>query len=146
MVNWLMVRDILGHGDPAGSNIYFYTDNIDTGLIRMGPLWDFDMAFEMSESWSLQHDVGFLPFEYAWQSADFRKKYTAKWVSMAPTIEKELFDALDGLAASEGKAIERSRTRNSNIWGDPKTLSSEIEAEKAFFTKQLAWINAQLSP
>ena len=41
---WMLAHDILGNTDGAGSNIFITKyDNTETSLIKMGPLWDFDV-------------------------------------------------------------------------------------------------------
>ena len=146
MASWLLVRDILGHGDPAGSNLYFYTDNIRSGKIKMGPLWDFDAAFEEAERWSLQHDAPYLPFYNLIQNAAFNKVYASKWAAVAPSLEQELSQAMDEFYASEGAAIEESRRINSSLWGNFPTLADEIRTYKEFFHKQIPWIENQFNP
>ena len=44
---WLIVRDVMGEGDAAGANTYYYKYDFDpqdptSTPLKMGPVWDFD--------------------------------------------------------------------------------------------------------
>jgi len=73
---WLLARDILGQGDPSGSNMYFYKNSsASSDLIKMGPLWDFDSAFMHEDDWSEQHEVTFLSYYKLCENETFVNEY-----------------------------------------------------------------------
>ena len=110
----------------------------------MGPLWDFDAAFEVDENWSLQHIAPTLPFARLMSIPAFRKTYIARWRAIHPTLEQTVNERLDLLISTQGEALERSRRRNSDLWGKRPSLAEETAQIRNDLHKQLAWMTAQL--
>ena len=144
--SWILARDLLGQTDAAGSNLYYYRmDNAAGTKIKMGPLWDFDTAFEMNSTWSLQHDVSYLEFDELFEMPAFRTAYAARWTAVAPGLEERLSARMDELLRTQGKAINESRTLDRARWLiGSKPLEDEIREDKAWFQRQLAWMSAQI--
>jgi len=145
--SWLLARDILGQGDPSGSNIYFYKySSASTDLIKMGPLWDFDSAFMHTSSWSEQHDVTYLPYNQLLKNETFANAYIAKWNEVSASLQADIFAQLDSLKASYGAAINKSRQLDKKRWGGAYvSIENEIATDKAYFTTHLAWMNEQIT-
>ena len=143
--SWLLVRDILGQGDPVGSNIYFFMRS-SGAKVEMGPMWDFDSAFEFTEHWSAQHDADFLPFAKLFNDPVFVKAYTDKWISVVKNLEMSITGSLSTLGEAQGKALDDARARNNNVWSrNGKSFTAESADVRAYLRKQLPWINARVA-
>ena len=56
---WILIHDLLGTDDAAGSNRFLYKNDLEAGdplssKLMMGTLWDFDSSFR-SDGWSYLH-------------------------------------------------------------------------------------------
>ena len=143
--SWLLVRDILGQGDPVGSNIYFFMRSSGS-KVEMGPMWDFDSVFEFTEHWSAQHDADFLPFAKLMKDPVFVQAYTGKWISVVKGLEGGLTGSLNSLNAEQGKALDDACTRDNNVWKrNSKNFTQESADVRAYLRKQLPWINARIA-
>ena len=84
---WLLVHDILGSFDAAGSNIFMskYDATSETKL-SMVTNWDFDSNFRQEGNWSKQHDaeVAYAPFLFRSDDPKFAETYLALFDSLAP--------------------------------------------------------------
>lgn len=148
---WLLCRDILGHGDAVGSNLYYYIYDLASSdasdrKIHMGPLWDFDGAFATVSGWSAQHDAGYLYFAYLFELPEFRAAYEELWSALYPQLLDTIEDALEALYAAQGAGLEESRALDSVRWQVERTsLKDETETVLDFFEEQLAWMEQQIS-
>lgn len=59
---WELIQDLVGNGDPFGSNIFLYRNDFDSGdpfseKLKIGPIWDLDGSFRTSyNKWTLIHN------------------------------------------------------------------------------------------
>ncbi len=144
---WLLARDILGQGDPSGSNIYFYKNSASSAdLVKMGPLWDFDSAFMHEDDWSEQHEVTYLPYYKLVENETFAENYIAAWKEISDTLQSEIFAQLDQLQKTQGAAINKSRQLDKKRWGGAYVpIETEIKNVKAYFTSHLSWMNQKIA-
>lgn len=154
---WIMVRDLMRQEDAGGSNMYYFIYSLEPGnpteyQLKMGPLWDFDMALRASETrfeqlngWSAQHTISYTYFSYLFDTEYFTSLYRQKWNSL-PQDALEQFDRyLEQIAATEGMDIQKSRELDAERWGTACTdLRQEIDYDKAFIRRQYEWITAEL--
>lgn len=112
VVRWLLGWDILGSGDPAGTNIFIVKKDEDS-KVKMGPMWDFDKAFEIRDRWP---DVRVAP--YFWftpmiYSTDrtFMREYSKMWHEQGHSILDSLRKKIDYFEQStEGTDYAKSLT------------------------------------
>lgn len=147
---WIMARDLLGSGDPLGSNAYYYLrhfDGVNTrDQLSMGPLWDFDAAFSKPASWSEQHGTPTLYFTQLFENMDFCRCYLSKWLAVSPTLSTDLAKDLAALIDAEGEAIDRAREQNAQRWGsDYVSLEEEAAQRLDWLDQQIVWIDGQLA-
>ncbi len=147
---WIMARDILGQSDAAGSNIYFYLEDFDANdysanLLKMGPLWDFDSAFDVAGAWSPQHTVEFLHHHYLFMMDTFRNVYTMQWQALSPHLLSDIDRHLDGLVSSQGKAIDESRKLDSARWKTAYTpLEQEVKKDRDWLAARIRWMDIRI--
>ncbi|MCR4902037.1 MAG: CotH kinase family protein [Butyrivibrio sp.] len=144
---WLLARDILGQGDPSGSNMYFYKNSSSSSdLVKMGPLWDFDSAFMHVSDWSEQHEVSYLPYYKLVENETFVNAYIGAWSEISGTLQTDISTCLDNLQKSQGAALNASRQLDKKRWGSAYVpIETEIKNDKAFFNTHLAWMNTKIS-
>ncbi len=147
---WIMARDILGQSDAAGSNIYFYLDNFNpanysANLLKMGPLWDFDSAFDVADAWSPQHTAEFLHHHYLFMSETFRNVYRLQWQALSPHLLSDIETQLNTLVSTRGKAINESRRLDSARWQIAYTpLEQEVKKDRDWLAARIRWINSHI--
>lgn len=148
---WIMARDLLGSGDPLGSNAYYYLrhfDGVDTkAQLAMGPLWDFDAAFVNLCNWSDQHNsTPTLYFTQLFTNRQFCQCYLNKWRSISPGLSSDLDRQLKTLMEAEGDAINQARRQNAQRWGrDYISLEEEAAQRLSWLEEQAAWMDGELS-
>lgn len=147
---WIIARDLLGSGDPAGSNIYYYFRHFSgdgpVSQLAMGPLWDFDAAFANFCSWSEQHNSPSLYFAPLFRDPQFCQCYLDKWKELSPVLLPALREDLTLLLETQGDAIDAARRSDAQRWGgEYHPLAEEIAQRLDWLEKQIAWIDGELS-
>ena len=143
-VKWIMARDLLGHGDPCGSNMFYYlrhwnTEDPSAEKLFMGPLWDFDAAFSFEDKWSDQRDY---PSWFYWlfQDPRFRERYVNDWNNYKQTLYPALSSALKESCDTYGGSVDLARTLDKVRWaGDSVFLPVAEEAEQ-----RLNWLRNRI--
>lgn len=146
---WIVVHDVIGTLDGAGSNMYFYKYDFDlenptSNKIKRGPLWDFDSSFRVSDDWSeIHHHAAYMKQLFKLQS--FHKAYR-KWFSLA---KKNVLPALNAECESFKKtqmaALQESWDLHSARWAlPPAKVDSEIKSKLNFLKNKIKWIDAKL--
>lgn len=143
-VTWVMLHDILGSKDAAGSN-YFLTkyDNTAQSKIALALLWDFDMVFLDREKWSAVHRDGLFFFKDLFKDETFVKAYIARWQELSPTIFDQLFQFLEDYANSEeGQAFDASVALDNALWNqDRRNAAERTEGIIYWLTRRKAWMD-----
>lgn len=149
--SYMIAKDIMCNvQDPAGTNVFYYIKDYESSLnedrfINIGPLWDSDASFisstyEDTHSFCIQHDSTWIPIV---DSDFFKEAYIKKWDELSNDVLSELYESLDELYSSQGKAINQSRYLNSLRWGDGNytSIDAEIELAKQWLYDQINWLN-----
>ena len=96
--SWLLVHDILGNRDGAGSNIYLSkTDRSDSTKLQMPTTWDFDNIYVTKEKWAAVHDSCFY-YHLLFNSVNpiFKKNYCSTYKS----VSSDFFQKMDRYLSS----------------------------------------------
>lgn len=147
---WILGWDILGGIDGAGSNIFVVKPDMDTKL-QMGPMWDFDNAFQIDEGWTGTHN-GIFYFNIMFNSFDkaFTYDYNKLWHTKGMEIINKLIKRIDEFEVSEeGTDYDRSlyleneeaKIADTQFAGYLKTMKENIEN---FLTLRSEWLNANI--
>lgn len=106
---WILARDILGNGDAAGSNMYFYTHgDIQVDKIKMGPLWDFDHAFSCYDSTSDCRKKTVSYFADLFEKRSFSDTYKNIWKGISSICLESVYRSIGDLEHNEGVALDNS--------------------------------------
>lgn len=114
---WLLIQDIIGNTDGAGSNIIMTKRNVESKL-EMGNMWDFDVIYTYKDNWSTIHIWDGCFFYYLLNNKNtlFLKTYCMIWEKDCP----QLFDYLDSidslLSSNETSAMQKSCLMDGIRW------------------------------
>ena len=137
---WILLHDLLGTYDAAGSNIFVARKNRDdTSLMRMPVGWDMDSSMLYPNEWSRTHtDRGlFLSYLFANQHCtDFIEAYLDEWqhAMQLGVMEQMRQDALSFPSSALGLGLIRSYPLHGERWGWDSSILDivDVEAQSQF--------------
>src|SRR5574344_599790 len=147
---WMLAHDILGIYDTSGANMYMYKHDFSTNdpyssKIKMGPMWDFDSSYLVSDDWTKHHIVNIFYYPYLFRRHDFVTAYINLWNSISPDLCNNVNNLLDSIYKYEGEAIEESLTLDNQRWdAEYPDISKTIAFTKSWFEKRVNWINGNI--
>ena len=143
-VTWVLVHDILGTWDEAGSNTFLMKhDSTPESKVRMGPPWDFDTILRMEGEWSRLHYSMLLP--WTWHD-DRDGAFTRRYFKRLEDVRGWLFDAViswaEGLARSKlAEALDKSRAWDSPRWDIPfESVEGNVATITNWFSARKLWV------
>ncbi len=149
-INYILARDIIANRDGAGTNTFYYMksdspENDVESKLKMGPLWDMDRAFELTDIWSDCRTAITTYFSYLFEKEDFEKAYIKKWEQVSPTIYNGIETSLEELSVQDGEDLDRSLYLDAVRWSKPY-ISYETQKEEMldWILEHLAWMNVEL--
>ena len=146
---WILIQDILGNQDGAGSNMYFNKYDFDLNnptstKIKMGPLWDFDLAFSYTDKWSGLHHYGYFPRLFKLDS--FRQAYKDNWYAIKKKIIPTLRNNLKEFDSRQIRAIQKSRELDVARWNkEVINFKDEMEEKVKWIENRMKWINQKVT-
>lgn len=158
MVDYMVMTELTKNADGYLFSTYFYKDREDIdNRFKMGPLWDYDLAFGNSTFQEADRTYGW-QFEYnttlnitrMLQDEDFAQLFEDRWYELRQGMlhTDSLFAYMDSLASY----IEKPRERNYYVWPVideylffpnyvSQTYEEEIDNIKGWLSARLAWID-----
>ena len=172
-VNFFILNEVTRNVDGFRLSTYLYKDKESVGgKIKMGPAWDFNIAFGNADylnGWktdgfvykSLENDGGkndYWQVPFWWnkliQDASFRKALATRWKAVRASFlnTKSIYATID----SAQVALKDPLTRNfqkfplmgKKIWPNyyvGATLSDEVNWLKNWIQGRLTWLDAQMA-
>ncbi|MDB2567261.1 CotH kinase family protein [Flavobacteriaceae bacterium] len=153
-VDWYLINEIGKNQDAAYfSSIYF--TYIPGEKIKMGPIWDFDLAFGNVDYSVAENPEGFWIKNGPWYKRLFEDPYFANLVRERLLYYdnnlNELFSKIDGfeeyLNLSQKKNYEIWQTLGKYVWPNPvyyDTHHEEVEHLKNWIEQRMAWLKTWL--
>ena len=170
--DFLFVNEIVRNVDAYRISTYLHKDRDSTdGRLRMGPVWDFNLALanadygqaDRAEGWAFDfdrirpEDAFQAPFWYTrlWSSAGFRQNVARRWRTLraegAALSDDRLYGIFDSLAQVCGGEVA---TRNFARWpvlGEytwpnafvPDSHEAALAHARDYLTARLAWMDEQ---
>ncbi len=126
-IQWVLVHDILGNEDYAGSNIYLSKyDNSTDSVLHMETPWDFDHIFESSTSFARIHATPVFFYTDLFPSINrkFKNGYIQKWDSVKTLISSELLDYINEFKQIYEDALNESREKDYEKYHDENSSGS----------------------
>lgn len=145
---WFIGHDVLGTGDCAGSNKFLVKES-EKGLVKMGPMWDFDSIEMEYEKWAQIHYV--IPYgTVLFGSVDntFVREYVNQWHECKATLEKGMLLYLDELSGDTQflEEIDLSRVKNAKRWTcELVTTNEELAQHKKWFNERVEWLDQEIA-
>ena len=146
---WLLVHDILGTWDSAGSNVFMAKDNRqEQSKIYMLSNWDFDTSYWMSDVWSNPHAGTRIYAGFLFQSENrkFTEFYKNQWDKISSTLLTSVMDELELLKLRQGEEINLSRQCDAFRWNVEYTsVEDNIRMTEDWFESRSSWLNDMIS-
>ena len=111
---WILVHDILGSSDAAGSNMFLYKEVFDennpvSSKLKMATLWDFDTSFKRSATeWSAQHIHSVFYYPQLFKDKAFVQKYLELYNAYKDKVYSYVESYFNDLKADYGEATRQS--------------------------------------
>ncbi|WP_194766331.1 CotH kinase family protein [Tamlana sp. I1] len=154
-VDWYLISEIVKNQDSKDfSSIYL---NVIPGeKIKMGPLWDFDLAFGNVDYSDARYPEGFWVKDHTWYARLFEdpKFLTQVKARFAYFRSKEtlILDKIDAYT----KQLHWAQEKNDNkwnlfgnyVWPNPvyfNTHQEEVNHLKTWYTKRMNWLDTALN-
>lgn len=147
-VDWFIIQELFKNVDSGYSSVYMYKDK--GGLLKMGPIWDFDLStgnpghlqddLRVPEGWYTSLDFKNIWFNYLMEYEDFRTRLKARWNELYDTEIQAVLARIYPTANS----IAKSRYLNFETWDvigswqDWYTAPEILAADT--YAKQLAFL------
>jgi subtilisin-like proprotein convertase family protein len=154
-IDFLIVNEFSMNYDSYGRSTYLFKEkDTDGGLLKIGPPWDYDRAFDYFRPevldlwvWERTQDVWPFPFWWSrlWEDPSYRHQLVCRWDQLRETtLNTQAFnEAIDSLELR----LSESQQRNFRIWNDLGALSFQehYDTLKNFLARRLEWIDATLA-
>ena len=119
-IDWFLISEILKNVDSKSfSSIYFHVvfDENDQGLIKMGPLWDFDLSFGNTDYADSQYPEGWWVKNNPWIAQlmldpSFEEKVIARFEDHFHARKGTILDKIE----SYSNALTASAVENDSRW------------------------------
>ncbi len=157
LVRYYLVSELLKNKDAAmGSSVYLHKQR--GGLLKMGPLWDFDLAagninFYQSamypEGWYLRNTTAW--FDALMRTPAFRDRVKANWPAFRNSVSS-LPAYIDQQAAMLQRSQQQNFARwpilNNYVWPNQAVMgsySAEVAWLKNWLQRRVAWMDANMN-
>lgn len=147
-IDYLIIQEISRNGDGYSRSTFMHKDkNSNEGKLKMGPLWDFDFAYEnTSEVFSTEgwiYEGRLFWYDKLILDTIFTNKLKCRWLSLRQTTldTTNIFSVIDSISTY----ILDAQARNFEIWhfnGD--SIPVELDSLKIFIKNRIAWIDDNL--
>lgn len=123
VARWILLHDIMGTHDPAGSNIYVARQNQESSsLMRMPVAWDLGSSMDYLDKWSQTHTERGLFFSRLFANElclDFHQAYLDEWkrVLKAGMMEQMAQKCLEIPSTAQGQGLKLSYPLHTKRWG-----------------------------
>lgn len=164
-IDWFIVEEVFKNVDSGYSSVFMYKDK--GGLLKMGPLWDFDLStgnqgheqnayMRGPEGWYTSLDYKNIFFYYLMQYPSFRQKLKVRWNEI---YEPHLITLLDKIYFASD-SITRSRYNNFIRWDvigknydwytapevyNITTYEGQVEFLYEYLDQRLKWLNKEIN-
>ena len=145
-VNFAIINDIFKNIDGGDASTYFYKDI--GGLIKAGPIWDFDLTLGNTSDLEVNEPSGFDMVNTIWFDRLFQDKYFADRYSkmLYPYYRSKKWktNKVHKMVDDAVKELGPAAIRNSERWYlnyGQEEYYKEIQDIKIFLEKRLNWMD-----
>lgn len=162
-VDWVIIQELTNNSDSAFRRSCYFTVDVG-GKIKMGPIWDFDLAFgnytidnPYYNSWTIigsSDENAFIKTSwgnYLMQNKEFRARLSERWREVRDKLLNAAFTSIDRYS----KKIQPSQVENFKVWQiwntkpgysswanfNANSYELQIAYLKNFITNRANWID-----
>jgi len=152
-VDWYLINEITKNQDSKNwASIFF---NVIPGeKIKMGPIWDFDLAFGNVNYSECEYPEGFWVKENAWYDRLFEDPEFVSKVKSRFAFFKENQDAILNKIRAHSGSLQRAQLANdarwntigNKVWPNPVVYNSyeeEVEHLRKWYIDRMNWLEIQ---
>lgn len=154
-IDWYLISEITKNQDSRNFSSIFL-NVIPGGKIKMGPLWDFDLAFGNVDYSECEYPSGFWVKDNAWFNRLFEDPEFVNQVKTRFTYFREnqnfILDKMDYYADYLNLAQQENNDKWNVIgnytWPNPvvyNTYEEEVEHLKNWYIQRMDWLNTALN-
>jgi hypothetical protein len=159
-VDFMIVNEVGKNVDAYVFSTYMHKDkDSNGGLLKMGPLWDFNLAFgnvdywensQFAPGWMYTDGYRMYWFRRLMQDTFFKERFNCRWKELRSTVlTNEYFTkSIDSLAIHINESQQRNFQRwpilGVYVWPNQfigQTFASEINFMKSWIQNRLAWMD-----
>jgi hypothetical protein len=160
-IDFMIVNEIGKNIDGYIFSTYLHKDKDSKGgLLKMGPLWDFNLAFgnvdylpnsQFAPGWTYNDDYRMYWFRRLMQDGTFRRKFNCRWKEVRGSkLTNEYFsNTIDSIAILLDEAQQRNYQQwpilGTYVWPNQfigQTYADEISFLKTWIQSRLNWMDA----
>jgi hypothetical protein len=156
-IEYYWVQEVLKNIDAKdGSSIFYYKKRGEK--LKMGPLWDLDVAAGNASVMTGDDPTSFYVRESKWfkrlfEDPAFKKAADARWATFRDELLMNLPQVIDSFAnkleLSQRQNFYKWNVLDQIVWPSPTKLGSykkEVDYLKNFMMTRIAWIDSQILP
>lgn len=154
-VDYAIINELFMNYDGGSVSTYFYKDI--GGLLKAGPVWDFDLILGNSTAAKANGPTGFRMYNTIWYNQLFKdpyfvKVYKKRYLYLRKNIlsDKNLMNSMDNtvkmLGKAEGRNTEKWYSAAAGTTGidSPFNYNQEIMEMKKFLLERAKWMDENL--
>lgn len=171
-VDYLLVQELVKNTDGYRLSAYFYKNrDSEGGKLKMGPLWDFNIAFGIGDYCNGQDYRGWAKdfnnvcgedqwqihfwWDRLWQDPAFRDRVARRWQALRQSTwsNERLFTPIDSisnlLGAAKDRNFQRWKVLGTYVWPNSyigNSYNDEINFLKNWLANRLNWLDASMAP
>ncbi|MDR0720871.1 MAG: CotH kinase family protein, partial [Treponema sp.] len=156
VIDWYLVNEIGKNNDADfHSSVYLCFDPV-MHKFRMGPVWDFDIAFGNIDYTECQYPSGLwvnksLWFSRFFEDALFKKQLKERWNEKKPELET-IFYFIDKRASyldtPQKYNFKKWKIMNKKVWPNPQSAGNyrgEVDYLKTWLRERIDWLDAEFN-
>jgi hypothetical protein len=169
-INYLLINEVSKNTDGYRLSSYFYKDRDDIdGKFKMGPVWDYNIAFGIGDYCDGQYSYGWAKdfnfvcpgdgwvIHFWWEKLCrdtlFQQKVNARWTDLRTTIwtNDKILSKIDSVSTLLSQAQTRNFIRwnvlGQYVWPNSfigNSYSQEVDFLKTWLVERLAWMDGNM--
>jgi hypothetical protein len=163
-IDFMIVNEVSKNVDAYIFSTYMYKANDrNGGLLKMGPLWDFNLAFgnvdynrnaQFAPGWMFNENNRMYWFRRLMSDENFKNRFNCRWKALRKSVFKDNYfsDKIDAIAEELNEAQERNFKKwpilDTYVWPNQYVGGSyqkEIDFLKKWIHRRVDWMDKNTS-
>jgi len=154
-IDYFLVQELFKNVDVGFSSVFIYRQ--PAGKIKLGPLWDFDLALGNADyiDYGPENFYGMLPYKNRWfelmmDIPDVRERFRLRYKEVYQDAVRPLLQAIPYLGLQMEEKAERNFERwdilDRYVWPNPQpvvlrqTYSEQVQYVRDYLTDRALWL------